>query len=228
MPLFTAEKIAFAAPVAADFDGEPTSSHDALAELASRLRGHENGILSSTKLTAQQAILDELVLFNSNTTVSIVNSSAWVSLADVTIPANTLVGSRVVLLELWGDYLNDSGSAKRLKIRTKIAGSVRAESGNGINLVTSPDTKRWGAYVRITPDGVTEGQRIDGRFGMSRGTAPVLGYGGDDQVQLLHDYGGTATADAETNLALTVEMRHNAADPDCHVRRLHALARGIG
>lgn len=164
----------------------------------------------------------DLELDNNN----IANTSDETSLYAVTIPAGQLSPPRMVMVELMGDVLNDSGTTLSVNFIVKLGATDMWED----SLTVPANLNRRGLYWKasIAADAVGS-QEVGGFLSVSNAAAAVTGIGSFEFTAIDPDQGsagfsGTATENEFTDLVLDFRVDMSVADADFRVRRRFASA----
>ncbi len=155
--------------------------------------------------------------------LDIVNSSAETSLFSAGIAANLLATDRAVRLTLIGDYLNNSGATRTLRVRVKL-GATTLWDDTSIALAASATRRALAIEVLLANRGATNSQALGGRLDISALPATAgLGDFAAASIAAGAVLSGTSAEDTTTARTLDLTVQHSAANASLSVRSLYGL-----
>ena len=151
-----------------------------------------------------------------NADVTVVNTVTETNLWSKSVSAMAI--GETLEIDLFGDYLNNSGSNKTINIRIKV-GSTTLWSHDSSNLGAS--TNRRGVVMRlIIKNQETQSKQIvGGRISFSPVNSADTGFGRlSGTVNVQAALSGSSTEDWSSALTVSVTAEHSAADANCEIR----------
>ena len=141
--------------------------------------------------------------------VDVANTAAETTLYSFLMAPNTLYNNRSVRLEMYGDYLNNTGGNETFDLRLKL-GSTTMTTLSG-TFSTSASRRYWRWSILLSADSSLNAQQA---YFLVASMNTVAGLSGDPF--------GTATVDALQPLAIGVTMDWNTASANLSMRRQFA------
>lgn len=183
----------------------------------------DDEIPSSAKWNTAVAVYDR-----NNTEIDVVNTVTETTVYSKSITAGHMSTDRTLRLELSGDYLNNSGATRDVRIRVKFGGTVIWN--DDATFVVSANRRRWRIEVNITNLDAANSQDLDGLFFASSATAPTNGIGEIDEApattgKKVEVFGQSADPAIDTSVAVTlaVTAENNAANASLSFRKKKAI-----
>lgn len=214
-----AAQIDYAAKTPTDWTNSvtPGETDDAIDQLASRTKSIESDYVT---------VADALII-DRETNVVVSTSTALFNVAGLfSIPANVLGTERAVAFKIYGDYVNNSGSNSRIKIRIIVGSTIVYDSGNSPAISSEAETKGWELDGMVWADGATNAQRVGFKWKLSdAGSAPSTGYGVMDNASIGVEGGGTAAEDSTESMIVQIQLRHTTADANITWQAFYMSAR---
>lgn len=180
--------------------------------------------------TAQLPAIGGPTVLRKTTEKDVVNTVALTDLlnAEVTIPAAAMTSGGRLRLVAAGDYLNNSGVTKGLRLRVRLGGTTLWDAtSSGTIIPTDANRCAWTLTLIIQALGSTIAQRASGLFvlGYANVGAAATGTGGmAGGPSILAPFLGVAsTLDmVAASRAVTFEAAHSAAHASTSIRLEHA------
>lgn len=145
------------------------------------------------------------------------SSTAEATVSSVTLPAGTLGTSGKAILELVGEFVNNSGSSNTYRLRFKLGSTTVYDKSTSIVTSTLPRAFVW--RVHISARGATNKQRMTVEVMHGRPLAGTSGYGDWGEFTgyafTLH---GDATEDSTTDLAVAATMTNSVSNANTYTR----------
>ncbi|HXJ65861.1 MAG TPA: hypothetical protein VNN79_19050 [Actinomycetota bacterium] len=154
----------------------------------------------------------------------------------LTIPANSLVALGGIRLVIGGDYLNNTGSNRTIRLKVRVGTAVALPAfttwtplwDSDVSDVISSNANRraWELELDLQALNSTASQNCGGLFEMSATTAPTTGLGplaAASSSAILAPFTGAATAVDYTNdTGIVFTVIHSFASASLSMRVLHA------
>jgi hypothetical protein len=158
---------------------------------------------------------------------TLVNTTTEANIFTYQIPANKLDLNRVMRLEMWGDYLNNSGSNRTLSLRIGI-GATTLFNHTTLNIPTNANRRPWRLLCEFGNLGAKNLNWMSGLFVLGQMGTPATGAGALNTTALLATAiasNGTTAIDTSTNQQFSVFATHSAAAATVELRRFKSLTK---
>lgn len=159
------------AVVDADFNAATPAAGAGKVNLEFQTSGTGPALVSArTPTTIASKVADK------RTTVTITNSTTQTSIASETIPANSLGGTREVVTQLAGEFLNNSGATTTIDLEVKLGATTMFKHISS-TIATSTATRAWFLELHLSAKNSTAIQDLMGTLHLSAGQNPTTGVG---------------------------------------------------
>jgi hypothetical protein len=163
----------------------------------------------------------------------IVSNAAKTAAFSFTVPAAKLGTDKIIKIELWGDYLNNSGSTRVLTLEIAYGATVMwADASTAQTASATRHAWRWEIYLQAQNS--ASAQAIGGCFQMSNITGATTGIG-DLSVSLPTNatvmnvaFSGTAAETSTGALTFAANVTHPASDANLSFKVRGAIAYMVG
>lgn len=155
---------------------------------------------------------------SSQTLVTVVNTTAETDLARFTIPAGEPQAGDLYILEMWGDWINNSGSAVNFTVKSYFGASAQLNTG-AVSSTANANRRPWECQVLILISSASV-QQIKGVFfgtGTAGGTWAVIA----GANMFIGNALGSEDTTAAVDCALTVTMGTAASTADMRCKGSH-------
>ncbi|HXU02242.1 MAG TPA: hypothetical protein VN903_14855 [Polyangia bacterium] len=152
------------------------------------------------------------------------------------IPGNSLVALGGIRLIMGGDYLNNTGSNRTIRLKVRVGTAVGSpsfttystlwDSGVSDTIASNANRRAWKLELDLQALNATNSQNINGEFEMSATNAATVGLGSllaPTSAAIIAPFTGTATAvDYTVDTGIVVSLIHSFASASASMRLLHA------
>lgn len=186
-----------------------------------------NGTNTPAVWEAQSLVYDRVVA-----DTDVVNTANETTFYSKSVAANDLQTNRTLLLQLEGDYFNNSGAPRTFTIRVKLGATtaIDIQIPMGGNITVSPTRRPWRWQLTLQNRGATNAQWLYLHGIVSTaGASPTAGVGdatpgsaAPDAIFL--DVYNTAAVDTTAAQTLVLTVQHSVADANLSFRIRSALA----
>jgi hypothetical protein len=169
-------------------------------------------------------IYEEVVQRNNLGTL--VNTIAEANIFTYQIPANKLDINRVLKMEIWGDYLNSSGSNRTLSLRIAM-GAITLFNHVTLNIPSNAARRPWRLVCEFGNLGTENSNWLSGLFIMGQAGPPTSGAGGLNSTALLTApiaSNGTTAINTSNNQQFNIFATHSVAATSVELRRFKSIA----
>lgn len=227
--------------------GDPTKTTWAPGQILALSQLQQSGALTkqvpvwngANWVPASMAALTVRTAFNvdvNNTTTETDLLSGTTGSGYLKIPGNSLVALGGIRLILVGDYLNNTGSNRTIRLKIRIGSAVGSpsfttfstlwDSGVSDNIGSSPNRRSWEMALDLQALNATNSQNIGGEFQLSSQTAPTVGLGplaAPSSAALMGSITGAATSvDYTVDTGIVVSVIHSFVSASLSMRLLEA------
>jgi hypothetical protein len=181
--------------------------------------------INSNQITDKRVEVRPGVIDRVTTALDVVNSAAETSFYSFSIPANLLSTNKGVRLMLVGDYLNDSGANRTVRLRVKLGATTLYDDTSGGIADGGVVRREFRLDIYLFNQGATNDQILHGSWPLSDPTAPAIGRGSQTSVGdlLAGPIGGDAAEDTTAAKTFEVTVQHDAANALVSLRRQLAV-----
>lgn len=167
-------------------------------------------------------------VFKKGTLTSMINTTTHTSMASYTIPGGSTSAGDMFYFDVYGRYLNDSGSSPTLAVEIDLGATEMYDDTMGtISASSSWRAFRLQGYLSIV--NTTNDQRLvfDVQFGDAGGAGSGFGDIDDDEI-LAHGVGfGSAALSMASDRLFNVKLYHSSANADIRVETSAAIIEKI-
>lgn len=179
-------------------------------------------LLSGAGLTLTSNVLDRDMSVN-----DVVNVATKTTVYSFTILAGKLGTNKQIVIDLAGDFFNNSGAARAITLEVKLGSTVLwADASGAMN--ASASRHPWTMQIKLAAGNATNVQNCTGFFAMSNvGATTQLGDLSAPPAAATgaaSAFGGVAAEDSTTNLTFTVSITHATNNASLSFRRQQAIA----
>lgn len=157
------------------------------------------------------------------TQLAIVSTASETSIFSFTVNANDLSTNKALHIELFGDYLNNSGAGRTLQLKIKY-GATTLFDDVSVSLGASAVRQAWRLSLILANQSSTSSQVLIGRFTLSEDAgAATTGLGdltGPDPISAT--IFGTSAINTALNATFDVTFQHSASNANLEIRRQYA------
>ena len=156
----------------------------------------------------------------------IVNTSTKTTLYSFTVNANDLGTDKILEIDIFCDYLNDSGSSRSFDFWIEFGSTTLFQHTFG-SYAAAATRRPLFLKIFLANRNSSSSQQCWGFVQMGDTDAPTVGIGhlGDDEIGTSSPFGGTATEATNVNKTLTISIQHTTASASLSLRRKTAVAK---
>jgi len=157
-------------------------------------------------------------------TVTITNTTTETTVYSYTVPANKLSTNKMLRLTLVGDYLNNSGANRSLRLRIYLGDTLIFDDSGSV-VSPYPDLRAWRLTLNLSNLGAVDSQFLSGFFNVSSASEALVGTG--DFAGTVDDctltFCGSASEDTTADKLFKVTLTFSAANENLTLKCYYAL-----
>lgn len=142
--------------------------------------------------------------------------------SEITVPANAMSSTGYIRFNAWGDYLNNSGGTRTIRLELKLGASVLWDSGASDTIAADANRAAWHLTCIIQALASTSSQRGGGQFMLGTPSAtPVTGSGPITSASFrgfAPFLTATTSVDTTSAQALTFSVTHSTNNASLSMR----------